>query len=135
MCIRDRQFVYGISLYTDMHVAPVDYFRQTLYIVIGYVHATGISYFSFYDYNLAMVSVQGMIDICLLYTSRKANIPGIEVCGKTGTAQNRGKDHSAFMGFAPMNDPKICLLYTSHISRHKISRCKERTSLITVEAE
>ena len=57
------QFVYGISLYTDMHVAPVAYFRQTLYIVIGYVHATGISYFSVYDYNLAMVSVQGMIDI------------------------------------------------------------------------
>ena len=33
----------------------------------------------------------------------------IEVCGKTGTAQNRGKDHSAFMGFAPMKDPKIAI--------------------------
>ena len=57
------QFVYGISLYTDMHVSPVAYFRQTLYVVIGYVHSTSISYFSVYDYNLAMVSVQGMIDI------------------------------------------------------------------------
>ena len=38
-----------------------------------------------------------------------ANLPDIEVCGKTGTAQNRGKDHSAFMGFAPMNDPKIAV--------------------------
>ena len=36
-------------------------------------------------------------------------LPGIEVCGKTGTAQNRGKDHSVFMGFAPMNDPKIAI--------------------------
>ena len=44
-------------------MATLFYFRQTLYIVIGYVHATGISYFSVYDYNLAMVSVQGMIDI------------------------------------------------------------------------
>ena len=42
-------------------------------------------------------------------TCRKANLPDIEVCGKTGTAQNRGKDHSAFMGFAPMNDPKISI--------------------------
>jgi penicillin-binding protein 2 len=36
-------------------------------------------------------------------------LPGVEVCGKTGTAQNRGKDHSVFMGFAPMNDPKIAI--------------------------
>ena len=32
-----------------------------------------------------------------------------EVCGKTGTAQNRGQDHSVFMGFAPMDDPKIAI--------------------------
>lgn len=38
-----------------------------------------------------------------------ANLPDIEVCGKTGTAQNRGKDHSAFMGFAPMDNPKIAV--------------------------
>lgn len=43
-------------------------------------------------------------------TCRRAAIPGIEVCGKTGTAQNpHGKDHSAFMGFAPYNDPKIAV--------------------------
>ena len=43
-------------------------------------------------------------------TCRIANLPGIEVCGKTGTAQNpHGKDHSVFMGFAPYNDPKIAV--------------------------
>lgn len=43
-------------------------------------------------------------------TCRRAAIPGIEVCGKTGTAQNpHGKDHSAFMGFAPYQDPKIAV--------------------------
>jgi penicillin-binding protein 2 len=42
-------------------------------------------------------------------TCRAANLPGLDVCGKTGTAQNRGKDHSAFMGFAPMNNPKIAV--------------------------
>ena len=42
-------------------------------------------------------------------TCRGANLPDIEVCGKTGTAQNKGKDHSIFMGFAPMNKPKITI--------------------------
>ena len=42
-------------------------------------------------------------------TCRGASIPGVEVCGKTGTAQNRGHDHSAFMGFAPMHEPKIAV--------------------------
>ena len=42
-------------------------------------------------------------------TCHAANIPGYEVCGKTGTAQNRGHDHSAFMGFAPMNNPRIAV--------------------------
>lgn len=36
-------------------------------------------------------------------------LPGVEACGKTGTAQNRGKDHSIFMGFAPMDNPKIAI--------------------------
>ena len=35
---------------------------------------------------------------------------GIQLCGKTGTAQNpHGKDHSVFMGFAPMDEPKIAV--------------------------
>ena len=33
----------------------------------------------------------------------------IPICGKTGTAQNRGQDHSVFMGFAPMENPKIAI--------------------------
>lgn len=36
-------------------------------------------------------------------------IPDLEACGKTGTAQNRGHDHSVFMGFAPMDNPKIAI--------------------------
>lgn len=36
------------------------------------------------------------------------NLP-FEACGKTGTAQNRGHDHSVFMGFAPMNEPRIAI--------------------------
>ncbi len=42
-----------------------------------------------------------------------ANIPGIDLCGKTGTSQNNKfghkYDHSIFIGFAPMNNPKIAI--------------------------
>ncbi len=37
-------------------------------------------------------------------------IPGIDICGKTGTAQNpHGKDHSLFISFAPRYNPKIAV--------------------------
>lgn len=43
-------------------------------------------------------------------TCRGANIPDVEVCGKTGTAENpHGKDHSVFMGFAPYKDAKVAI--------------------------
>lgn len=58
-------------------------------------------------YNYA---VAGMRKAVLSGTCHAANIPGIEVCGKTGTAQNRGHDHSAFMGFAPMTSPRIAVV-------------------------
>lgn len=53
--------------------------------------------------------VQGMRAAVTGGTCRAANLPGLDVCGKTGTAQNRGKDHSAFMGFAPMDNPQIAV--------------------------
>ena len=54
--------------------------------------------------------VQGMRMAVLGGTCTRANIPGLDVCGKTGTAQNpHGRDHSVFMGFAPMNGPKIAI--------------------------
>lgn len=37
------------------------------------------------------------------------------ICGKTGTIENPGEDHSAFIAFAPMNDPKIAIaVYVEH---------------------
>ena len=53
---------------------------------------------------------EGMRMAVLGGTCRLANLPGIEVCGKTGTAQNpHGRDHSVFMGFAPYHNPKIAI--------------------------
>ncbi len=54
--------------------------------------------------------VDGMRMAVVGGTCRNAAFGDVEVCGKTGTAQNpHGRDHSAFMGFAPMNNPKIAI--------------------------
>jgi cell division protein FtsI (penicillin-binding protein 3) len=61
-------------------------------------------------------------------SGRKASVPGVAVCGKTGTAQPF--DHAAncyshedlitsFAGFAPAEDPKLALLITVFSPRHK----------------
>jgi penicillin-binding protein 2 len=42
-------------------------------------------------------------------TCHGANIPDVAVCGKTGTSENIGRDHSVFMAFAPMDDPQIAI--------------------------
>ena len=53
--------------------------------------------------------VAGMRSSALKGTCRMLGKYDFEACGKTGTAQNRGHDHSVFMGFAPMNEPKIAI--------------------------
>lgn len=53
--------------------------------------------------------VAGMRSAVERGTCRSANRSDYAVCGKTGTAQNRGHDHSVFMGFAPMEQPKIAV--------------------------
>ena len=62
--------------------------------------------------------IQGMEQVIDKGTARIAKIPGIALCGKTGTAENfirlNGEktqltDHSIFIAFAPKEDPKIAL--------------------------
>ena len=57
-------------------------------------------------YNAVVV---GMRSSALKGTCKALGHLPFTVCGKTGTAQNRGQDHSVFMGFAPMNNPKIAI--------------------------
>ena len=43
-------------------------------------------------------------------TATVAYVPGLDICGKTGTAQNpHGKDNSVFICFAPMDNPRIAV--------------------------
>ncbi|EFB33006.1 penicillin-binding protein 2 [Prevotella sp. HMSC069G02] len=53
--------------------------------------------------------VAGMRSSALKGTCKALGHLPFTVCGKTGTAQNRGQDHSVFMGFAPMDNPKIAI--------------------------
>lgn len=43
-------------------------------------------------------------------TAATSRVEGIEICGKTGTAENpHGQDHSIFIAFAPKDNPKIAI--------------------------
>ncbi|MGY1690160.1 peptidoglycan D,D-transpeptidase FtsI family protein [Geodermatophilus sp. SYSU D01105] len=42
-------------------------------------------------------------------SGRAARISGVQVAGKTGTAENAGPDHNWFIGFAPADDPQIAV--------------------------
>jgi penicillin-binding protein 2 len=54
--------------------------------------------------------IQGMERAISAGTATAANIPGITVCGKTGTSENpHGADHSVFYAFAPKDNPKIAI--------------------------
>ena len=54
--------------------------------------------------------INGMQQVVESGTARSSQIPGIVMCGKTGTAQNpHGKNHSIFVAFAPRDNPKIAI--------------------------
>lgn len=53
------------------------------------------------------VVIDGMTQAASLGTARGAAIDSVVICGKTGTAQNNGHDHSIFMAFAPRENPRI----------------------------
>ncbi|MCW5518710.1 penicillin-binding protein 2 [Aureitalea sp. L0-47] len=62
--------------------------------------------------------IDGLYDVYNYGTASHLQIPGIEICGKTGTAENYTRvngermqltDHSVFVAFAPKDDPKIAI--------------------------
>jgi len=53
---------------------------------------------------------EGMEQCVIRGTARIAQVPGVSVCGKTGTSQNpHGDDHSVFFAFAPKDNPRIAI--------------------------
>ena len=55
------------------------------------------------------IVVEGMRQAVLKGTATSINTADYPICGKTGTVENSGADHSAFIGFAPMNNPQIAI--------------------------
>ena len=62
--------------------------------------------------------ISGMFDVYNRGTAAGLGVAGIEICGKTGTAENFAKvngkrvklqDHSIFVAFAPKDNPKIAI--------------------------
>jgi penicillin-binding protein 2 len=75
----------------------------------------GVSHITDEDYNVVM---SGMQDVVEFGTAHAARIPGINICAKTGTGQNKrvidGRvielpNNSMFVCFAPREDPKIAV--------------------------
>ncbi len=68
-------------------------------------HETGI------DPKYFDIAAAGMYDVVHVAggTARRARVDGLDICGKTGTAENYGNDHSVFICFAPRDNPKIAM--------------------------
>lgn len=94
--IANRGYYYVPHVVKKVEGEPLD----TLFTRKHYTKASRKAY----DYVVA-----GMRSSVVGGTCKAANRSDYLVCGKTGTAQNRGQDHSVFMGFAPMDEPKIAI--------------------------
>ena len=62
--------------------------------------------------------ISGLADVFNVGTAKALRVEGIDICGKTGTAENFAKiggkrvqlkDHSIFVAFAPKDNPKIAI--------------------------
>ncbi|MBX7202489.1 MAG: penicillin-binding protein 2 [Bacteroidia bacterium] len=66
--------------------------------------------FTTVDRKYFEVVVESMRNVVTNGTGRIAQLDSLSICAKTGTAENpHGKDHSIFIAFAPMNNPKIAI--------------------------
>jgi penicillin-binding protein 2 len=53
--------------------------------------------------------IEGMRKAVEHGTAYSINTSAYQICGKTGTAETAGPDHSLFIGFAPMKNPQIAI--------------------------
>ena len=94
--IANRGYYYAPHVVRKVQGEPLD----TAYTRRHYTKASRRAY----DYVVA-----GMRSSALRGTCKMLSKYDFEACGKTGTAQNHGRDHSVFMGFAPMDKPRIAI--------------------------
>ena len=79
---------------TDREIAKI--YRQKHYVPVDSIHFEPV--------------IEGLERAVRTGTAHLAYLPGVPVCGKTGTSQNpHGEDHSVFYAFAPKEDPKVAI--------------------------
>lgn len=96
--IANRGYYYAPHVVKEIQDTPLDsIYTHKHQVPIGKEHYEAI--------------VTGMAQAVTSGTCKGINLlPDIEVCGKTGTAENpHGRDHSLFMGFAPKDNPKVAI--------------------------
>lgn len=112
MCIvANKGYFYTPHFVKSIEGAPED---DTLLSRFHQKHEP-VTHISDADYNVVQTGMQDVIEIG---TGRPARIPGINMCGKTGTAENKQRidgrvvklnNHSLFVCFAPRENPKIAV--------------------------
>lgn len=96
--IANRGYYYIPHIVRDVEGLGVDErFKKPVYVGIEREHFESV--------------IQGMENVMKPGgTGYGSYVPGIAVCGKTGTVQNpHGLNHSVFMAFAPKDDPQIAI--------------------------
>ncbi len=112
MCIvANKGFYYIPHFVKNIEGSPED---DTLLSRFHEKHSA-VSHISDEDYDVVQSGMQGVVDFG---TARAVKIPGINMCAKTGTAENKQiiegklyklKNHSVFACFAPRENPKIAV--------------------------
>jgi penicillin-binding protein 2 len=105
MCIIANKGYY----YTPHFVDSIENesISDTAYLGKYRIKHEALSHISDSSFNAVQL---GMHDVATFGTAARAAIAGIDICAKTGTAQNpHGKNHSVFVAFAPRENPKIAI--------------------------
>ncbi len=104
--IANRGFYYRPHIIKEMNGEPISNKKYTKknYTTIDAKHFEPV--------------IEGMNEVYKSGTAKYVQVPGIEICGKTGTVENFAKingerkqltDHSVFIAFAPKDDPQIAI--------------------------
>ncbi|MEP6766820.1 MAG: penicillin-binding transpeptidase domain-containing protein, partial [Gemmatimonadaceae bacterium] len=71
-----------------------------------------------------------LADVLTRGTGQTAQIKGLTIAGKTGTAQNAGPDHAWFVGYAPADDPKIVVAVMLEFGLHGPAAARIATKMM-----
>ncbi len=111
--IRSLSIGQGEILATPLHMANIAaIFANKGFFITPHLNKTTIVTRCDLDINKKNMEIirEGMRKCITEGNGKNADVKGITVCGKSGTAQNSSlKDHSAFVAFAPMDHPKIAV--------------------------